>query len=51
MKLTAKRNNLVEGIYVYQIFSGSPADQAGLSRGDIIVEFDGQQVTDKAGIK
>ncbi len=44
---TAKRNNLVEGIYVYQIFSGSPADQAGLSRGDIIVEFDGQQVTTK----
>lgn len=44
---TAKRNNLVEGIYVYQVFSGSPADQAGLSRGDIIVEFDGQQVTTK----
>lgn len=42
---TAKRNRLVEGIYVYQVFSGSPAEAAGISRGDIIVEFDGQQVT------
>ncbi len=41
---TAQRNRLVEGIYVYQVFSGSPAEAAGISRGDIIVEFDGQQV-------
>ena len=44
---TAKRNNLVEGVYVYQVFSGSPAEAAGISRGDIIVEFDGQQVKTK----
>lgn len=44
---TAKRNNLVEGVYVYQVFSDSPAEAAGISRGDIIVEFDGQQVTTK----
>ena len=44
---TAKRNNLVEGVYVYQVFSGSAAEAAGISRGDIIVEFDGQQVKTK----
>lgn len=46
-EVTAKRNNLVEGVYVYQVFSGSPAEAAGISRGDIIVEFDGQQVKTK----
>jgi serine protease Do len=44
---TAKRNKLVEGIYVYQVFSDSPASQAGIQKGDIIVEFDGQEVTTK----
>ena len=44
---TAKRNKLVEGVYVYQVFTGSPAESAGISRGDIIVEFDGQKVTTK----
>ena len=44
---TAQRNKLVEGVYVYQVFSGSPAEAAGISRGDIIVEFDGQQVKTK----
>lgn len=41
---TAKRNRLVEGIYVYQLYSDSPAAQAGIQKGDIIVEFDGQTV-------
>ena len=41
---TAKRNRLVEGIYVYQLYSDSPAAEAGIQKGDIIVEFDGQTV-------
>ena len=41
---TSKRNRLVEGIYVYQLYSDSPAAQAGIQKGDIIVEFDGQTV-------
>lgn len=41
---TATRNRLVEGIYVYQVQEGSPAQEAGLQNGDIIVEFDGQEV-------
>ena len=45
--ITARRNKLVEGIYIYQVFSHTPADDAGLSKGDIIVEFDGTKVTTK----
>lgn len=33
-----------EGIYVKEIESGSPASEAGLHQGDIIVEFDGKEV-------
>ncbi len=33
-----------EGIYVREVSSGSPAEEAGLHSGDIIVEFDGQSV-------
>ncbi len=45
--ITASRNKLVEGVYVYQVFSNTPASDAGLERGDIIVEFDGQEVKTK----
>jgi len=41
----ATRNGLVEGVYLYKIASSSPAEEAGLQRGDVIVEFDGQKVT------
>ena len=44
---TAKRNKLVEGIYVYQVYGGSPAAEAGIQKGDVIVEFDGKKVTSK----
>ena len=42
---TAKRNKLVEGVYVYQIYSNSPAQKAGILRGDIIVGIDGTDIT------
>ena len=41
----ATRNRLVEGVYLYKIASSSPAEEAGLQRGDVIVEFDGQKVS------
>lgn len=41
----ASRNRLVEGVYVYRVASNSPAEELGLQRGDVIVEFDGQKVT------
>ncbi len=43
-EMTAKRNNLEVGIYVYQIQTGSPAHEAGVQKGDVIVEFDGKEV-------
>ncbi len=46
-EMTAKRNKLVEGVYVYQIYNGSPAQQAGIQKGDIIVEFDGKKIKTK----
>ena len=33
-----------KGAVVVQVFSGTPADKAGLRRGDIIIEFDGKQI-------
>lgn len=44
---TARRNKLVEGVYVYQVYTNSPAQKAGLSRGDIIVGIDGKDITTK----
>jgi serine protease Do len=41
---TAKRNNLVEGIYIAQVLNGSPAKEAGLQKGDVIVKFEGEEV-------
>lgn len=33
-----------EGVVIVEVVEGSPADDAGLSRGDIIISFDGQPV-------
>lgn len=41
----AKAYNMPEGIYVYQVVSGSAAEQAGIRQGDIITAFDGQSVS------
>lgn len=40
---TAKRNNLQEGIYIAQVASNSPASQAGLQKGDIIIGVDDKE--------
>jgi serine protease Do len=42
--LAAAGYNLISGALVKNVRSGSPAEQAHLQRGDIIVEFDGQRV-------
>lgn len=41
---TAKRNNIVEGIYVVSIEEFSAAEKAGIKTGDVIVKADGQEV-------
>jgi serine protease Do len=35
-----------KGALVAQVISGSPAEKAGIEQGDVIVEFDGKEVTD-----
>ena len=42
---TAKRNNLVVGIYVKTIDNFSSAEKAGLKVGDVIIEADGTKIT------
>lgn len=40
----AALNNLPEGAYVQDVQQGSPADNAGIQQGDVIVKIDGQQI-------
>ena len=47
----AKAYNMPEGVYVYQVVSGSAAEQAGIRQGDIITSFDGQAVTTMEKLK
>lgn len=39
------------GIYVSQVVSGSPAEKAGISAGDVIVKFEGNNVSSMSGLK
>ncbi|MBP3655822.1 MAG: trypsin-like peptidase domain-containing protein [Clostridia bacterium] len=41
----SKRYSMPIGVYISEVSSMSAAERAGLTRGDIIVEFDGQPVT------
>lgn len=42
---TARQYNLVEGVYVQSVEDFSAAQIAGIKAGDVIVEFDGEEVT------
>ena len=39
------------GIYVSQVVSGSPAEKAGISAGDVITKFEGNNVSTMCGLK
>lgn len=41
-------NELPEGAYVQQLVPGSPADKAGILRGDIITKIDGKKLDSKS---
>jgi serine protease Do len=47
-KQMADYYHLTEGIYIYDIESGSAADQAGLKREDIIIAVNGKKITTTA---
>ena len=40
-----------KGIYLTEVQEGSPADRAGLTKGLVIVKFDGSSVTSMAELK
>ncbi len=41
----AKANNLPIGVYVDEVMKGGSADVAGIAPGDVILKFDGKEVT------
>lgn len=45
-KDVAIANDLAEGAYVEQVVSGSPADKAGVKKGDIITKVDGNKINE-----
>ena len=40
-----------KGVLISDVMSGSPAEQAGLQTGDVIIEFTGKEVNDPADLK
>ena len=48
----ARENNLSvnQGAYVAEVTSGSPAEQAGIRKGDIITSLDGEEITSSDGL-
>jgi len=40
-----------KGVLIADVVSGSPAEQSGLQRGDVIIEYDGKETNDVAGLK
>lgn len=43
-KATAKYNDIVEGVYVAQVVNNTPASQAGIQKGDIIIGIDSKEI-------
>jgi len=41
----AKANNLPIGVYVQSVLSGGSAEQGGIKAGDVILKFDGKEIT------
>lgn len=48
-KEAALLNDVPQGAYVIEVVSGSPADNAGIGKNDIIVEFNGEKLADSEG--
>lgn len=39
------------GVRIVEVVEGSPADEAGIKKGDILTEFDGRTVTNSSGLQ
>ncbi len=50
-KLARRKNlNVQEGVYVNDVETDSPADEAGIKEGDVIIEFNGKKVVDNSDL-
>lgn len=47
----ASQFDMPSGVYVQQVVKGSPAQEAGISAGDVIVKFNGKDVSTMDGLK
>jgi S1-C subfamily serine protease len=43
--------DVTEGAYVVRVTSGTPADDAGIREGDVLVEISGTEITDSADVQ
>lgn len=50
---TARMLNVktLEGVLITEVFNGSPAQDAGIEEGDVIIEFDGETIVNPANLK
>ena len=48
-KRMALLNDVPEGAYLVEVVSGSPADKAGMQKGDIIIKIDNQRIAGADG--
>jgi len=46
----AKQYDLPEGVYVVQVSQGSPAEAAGIQRGDVIIAINGKETLTTAAV-
>ncbi len=46
-----KKLGTEEGAYVEKVEGESPADSAGIQKGDVIIEFDGKKISDAADLR
>ena len=44
-------DDMTGGVIVYSVVEGAPADKAGIHRGDVLLEVDGQKVTDTVQVQ
>jgi C-terminal processing protease CtpA/Prc len=43
-ELTADEAKTSSGVYIEEVLAGTPAQRAGIMKGDVVIEFDGERV-------
>lgn len=47
----AEYYNIPQGVFIKEVMEGSPAENAGMKAGDILVRFDGKDITTMTGLQ